>query len=81
MLTRCCWECKKISFIRGTEGCPAYSEVTPGYEGTQPELLCEEGHWSVEFTEDTQEQFRQKIMSAETCSDFVQYTPATACRR
>lgn len=79
-MSRCCWECKKLSYESGVEGFD-YSEVTPGPSTAQPMLKCTEGHWEVDFLSDSEHEFRIKIMTATKCDDFVQFEAARGRRR
>lgn len=68
---RCCWLCRFIHYSPGTEGEDGYSEVTPGYPREMPELRCGLEHWEINFVNDTEEELRDKILTAERCPDFT----------
>lgn len=61
---RICWLCEYIYFSNGS---PGYSDMTPGYDAT---LSCTKDYWEVNFFDDSLEEFRKKITSAERCADF-----------
>lgn len=67
---RCCWECNNLQYQSGSEGESGYSELTPGYPGELPILKCLLDHFDVDFVNDTESQFRDKILMAEDCIDF-----------
>lgn len=70
---RSCWECKHLRFERGLPETPDWSEYTPGESAIAPELECCLSHWAIDFYEDTEGDFRTKILSAETCVDFQEF--------
>lgn len=61
---RLCWFCPHFEFYSGS---PAYSEVTPGCEGS---LLCGKGHWDGENIW-SNKQFGNAMLMAKTCKDFA----------
>lgn len=63
---RACWFCTHVRFSNGGRD---YSELTPGYPMT---LECGKNYWEFDTLKDSLSQFRDKIMSAEKCSDFVE---------
>lgn len=73
MAIKSCWECKHLNYESGSEGSRGYSEFTPGTEGCLPILECRLKHFEVDFANDSDTQFRTKILSAETCTDFVDF--------
>ena len=73
MPIRSCWECRNLQYQSGSEGESGYSELTPGYPGELPILKCLLDHFDVDFVNDTESQFRDKILKAESCEDFVSY--------
>ena len=67
-MSRTCLTCRSFYFEPATVG---YSEYTPGGGMS---IGCYRYEWELDEYEDTDESYRQKMMSAETCSKFVEYT-------
>ncbi len=65
---RVCWLCEHVMFFAGS---PGYSELTPG---NNFELSCGKHYWEFDQFDDTLDQFRDKLMSAERCADFKKST-------
>jgi hypothetical protein len=63
---RICWLCQHVVFECGE---PGYSDYTPGSEFT---LKCGEGYWEFDNFGDGLQEFREQLISAERCADFVQ---------
>ena len=62
-----CLLCHHFYFSPATAG---YSEYTPGGEMS---VGCYLDKWELDEYEDTDESYRHKMMSAETCKEFVEY--------
>jgi len=60
-----CWQCAHLEYSSGQ---PAYSEVTPGYEGS---LCCLRGYWDADYISDFS--LRDYILKAGDCEEFLDY--------
>ncbi len=58
-----CLDCSSFHFRTGWGG----SDVTPG---EMIEIGCNLGHWELRPNLDTEEDFRKKMTTAETCKDY-----------
>jgi hypothetical protein len=61
-----CLFCKEFYFM---DGQPGYSEMTPG---SNAEIGCDKKYWELDQIFDTEESYRQKMLRAKTCKDFVE---------
>lgn len=61
---RVCWGCKHVFFMNSD---PGYSEFTPG---TQFWFNCNKNYWDFNPDNDSLDDFRKCLMSAERCADF-----------
>lgn len=59
-----CLFCQKFIYLAGDRG---YSEMTPGYDAT---IRCSLLLWELDFYVDEEEDFRTKMLTAETCELF-----------
>ena len=64
---RACHQCQHFLFETGS---PGYSEMTPGYDAS---LYCAKDHWAVKFYNDSRDDVRRKLATAETCPDFTKW--------
>lgn len=49
-------------------GSPGYSEYTPPVEST---IECRKKKWKLEWY--TQDEYREKLLTAETCEDYIHW--------
>jgi hypothetical protein len=64
MARKTCVLCKHFSWISGDHG---YSEVTPAYP---PSVYCLKSHWVIDLELCSENEYRQTMLTAETCKDF-----------
>ena len=61
---RLCLFCKHFLFINADRG---YSDQTPGEDAL---MGCLKDHYDVNLFLDTPQEYRDKILTAETCEDY-----------
>lgn len=64
-IPRVCATCQHFHFDAGS---PHYSEWTPGSDCA---IWCGKSHWSVDTTNETEQGYRRKQLTALTCPDYV----------
>ena len=63
-MEKICILCKHWYFSSGE---PGYSEYTPGADS---DTGCYKDHWEIRTYYDETKEYRQKLLSAQTCPDF-----------
>lgn len=64
---RICIACKRFRLSTADYG---YSEYTPG---TQFNMSCDKNHWDFDPYRETEDTFREKLLTAKNCEDFKFY--------
>ncbi|MCK5019015.1 MAG: hypothetical protein KAS32_18285 [Candidatus Peribacteraceae bacterium] len=59
-----CIFCKYLSFSEAFVG---YSEYTPGHEAS---MYCTKGKWAIDFFDLSTEEYRETMLTAETCGEY-----------
>jgi len=67
LVEKTCILCKDILFCMPE---PDWSDVTPGVGA---EICCLAGHWTIDLLNNTTEEYRRILLSAQDCMDFVEY--------
>jgi hypothetical protein len=65
-IERTCISCDYWRFDAGSEG---YSELTPGWNWSS---YCGKNHWSADGVNESEEGYRDKLLTAGDCKDFEQ---------
>lgn len=64
MPDKICLSCEDFVVITAEAG---YSDDTPGWD---VEIYCRKRHWKIDQFVDTEDDYEQKMMSAENCKDY-----------
>lgn len=64
---RTCITCSRMRFETGEQG---YSETTPGCAWS---ANCERGHWVMIGTDVSEDEYRENLLTAETCKDYAEW--------
>lgn len=59
-----CLFCRHFLFINADLG---YSDQTPGHDA---QIGCLKNHYDINLFLDSRQEFREKILTAETCEDY-----------
>jgi hypothetical protein len=60
--------CINCAHFRVDSAEPHYSELTPG---SNWDMYCKRNHWTFDVYEDDTSDYRRKLLTAQSCLDFV----------